>query len=268
VWFPKLLSEYKIENTEITTANGHTPLMLACRNGLKESVKILLKHPEIKVDFQNTYEWTALIYACKYCKDPEIIQLLLDAGANINLQTQYKSVPLFFAYRNSSEIVGVLLRNGADVNFQDNYKTTTLMYVCDEVDKNVKIVKLLSEYKNTDINLRNGEGKTALNLACASLGSGSNKSDNVQVINFLLNNGADANIGEYTGKKPVDYIIKNYNTAYNEILERIIKITTPTDNESGSIKALRDTYNRNDKKYVLTSHDENKVLLNEIIKFI
>jgi ankyrin repeat protein len=51
---------------------------------------------------------------------PEIARMLIDAGADVNIQDENGLTPLHWcAYKNLPEILRMLLDAGADVNIQD-----------------------------------------------------------------------------------------------------------------------------------------------------
>ena len=72
------------------------------------------------LDWQDEkWGWTPLHWAARAGKI-EIVRMLIDAGANVNVQTNGGSTPLHEAVRYGSvEIVRMLIDAGADVNLQD-----------------------------------------------------------------------------------------------------------------------------------------------------
>ena len=62
--------------------------------------------------------------------DLEVARLLIQKGANVNCQNNWKSTPLHMASRNGDlEVPKLLIQKGAYVNFQDNCKNTPLHLV-------------------------------------------------------------------------------------------------------------------------------------------
>lgn len=72
---------------------------------------------------------TPLMLACQYCHDLRIIQLLLQAGADVNAASEFRiSTPLMCACRwNTFEAVNLLVQAGADVNYAADRGYTALM---------------------------------------------------------------------------------------------------------------------------------------------
>jgi hypothetical protein len=76
---------------------------------------------------RNTDGWTALTAACFY-KKPEIVKLLIENHATINIQDLYGRTPLMYAAAmGTEEIVTLLLKAGANPNIQDKKGRTALM---------------------------------------------------------------------------------------------------------------------------------------------
>ena len=92
----KLLSDEKILNTP---EKGDTPLIAAVEMSHFPLVKWLLEHGA-KLNFTNTFnEWAPLYYAARglHATDPELIELLLKYGANVNQKNRFGQTPLVIA---------------------------------------------------------------------------------------------------------------------------------------------------------------------------
>jgi len=192
---------------------------LAVKSKQPDSVKLLLSmgvspdtfmyHESLKREIN-----TALIYATDkgYI---DIVQTLLDGGANINkinkppgrnfglIQTPLSNA-LGGSFRKQKhyDIAKLLIESGADVNAGDKYfikgkefqHWTALMFAIH--DKKFKIVKLLVE-KGVDVNIRSDmtgnlmKKTTALIIAV--------KNQDTKIVKLLLKNGADPNISGKDG---------------------------------------------------------------------
>ena len=96
---------------------------------------------------------------------PEVVQLLLDRGANVQASDEGGDTALIVTagvWQSSIEIVRLLLAKGIDINHQ-NKKGTTALMVATEKGKS-ELVGLLLE-KGADLNLKDAEGATALDYA-------------------------------------------------------------------------------------------------------
>lgn len=129
---------------------GNTPLHQSCYNGHSESVKAMLKNPDIEVDAINDAGDTPLSIAVGE-GNLYIVELLLEAGANVNRQNNNGESLLHLAARQRKpHLVNTLIKYGADFNARNRNGETPL--ICAIKSKgaekgSVDIVELLLEYK-------------------------------------------------------------------------------------------------------------------------
>jgi ankyrin repeat protein len=140
-----------------------TPLMLAAQKYYVQVAKKLLEKGAL-VDAQDSLGRTALMYLANYYKPKqrlEIANLIIKAGANVNLLTNETPYSPYSAYScrtaltiavegYDAEMVKLLLANGADVNLtcKDgrtalNYARDISSYVADKEKK--EIIKILED---------------------------------------------------------------------------------------------------------------------------
>ena len=144
----KMLLEHKA-STSIETEGGHTALQGAAARGFAQIVEMLLDHGA-EVDAYNISDkpsLTALEYAIQYNK-PLVTRLLLERGANVNLQTslhgKIRPSPLHRAVENQiPEIVNILLEFKPDLDLRDHLNLTPLAIACSGSAGNMEIVQLL-----------------------------------------------------------------------------------------------------------------------------
>jgi hypothetical protein len=100
-------------------AQKNTALMIAARDGDLAQVQQLLAtpgHKAAKLELANTMGWRAIHYAA-HAGNVAILDALVAAGANINVQTKNGTTPLGMAvFNNHLPIVQRLIQLGADVN--------------------------------------------------------------------------------------------------------------------------------------------------------
>ena len=106
--------------------SGSTPLHLAITEDKLDLVKKLLKkgsHLEIKDD----YGYTPLLEAVNYGASEEVIDLLLEHGADVNAVTEDKKTALHFAAQNDDEdMVRKMIEKGLFLDAEDKDGWTPL----------------------------------------------------------------------------------------------------------------------------------------------
>lgn len=160
------------------------PLTTACANGNMEIVKLLLDKGA-DVNLEEKKGWNPIVYAVVNQR-VDVVKLLLESGAN----THGKNMGLQkgAGYNSNVALLKALIENGADVNaIVDNY--TPLMEAAHRGC--VDVVKLLVS-SGADVNLKNAFGYTALMVAA---GSG-----NREIVKVILDSGADIDIKNRRGE--------------------------------------------------------------------
>jgi ankyrin repeat protein len=93
----------------------------------------------------------------------ELVQVLLERGADINVRNKDGNTPLLQALNRPDldrlEVVQALLDGGADTNIQDNNRMSPLHFAASDGD--LEFVQVLLE-RGADINVRNKDGDTPL----------------------------------------------------------------------------------------------------------
>lgn len=147
---------------------------------------------------------TPLLYEIENFKpnvSVEIINFLLDSGADINLSAEYEfgRSPLLFAlaYKNCEpliEVVKLLIDKGAEINKLDDAGFSGLMILCNQYSK----------YTNCN----------EIDVVCDST---------FECINLLLDNGADATLVAKNGKTAFMHLSKDLQCCekYKNVVERL-----------------------------------------------
>lgn len=188
--------------------------------------EIITNCPE-ELDKQNELGYSALMLASNYCEDIssiECVELLLKAGANVNLTNVavYGETALIKATCecgpnciSSVACVKLLINYKADVNILTNMKRTALMEACDisGAYTATDCINLLIE-AGTDLNIQDCRGYTALMLLCNNCytDDNGNLSDSIKWIELLLNAGADCNIQNHTGDTALIYLCQYFDS--------------------------------------------------------
>ena len=153
----------------------------------------------------------------------DIVNLLLEHGADVNLTNNRGRTALMLAARNSNkdsnvETVKLLLEYGANVNVVNNDRMTALMLAAcySNEDSNIETVKLLLEHR-ANVNLVDNEGWTALMKAARNF----NECSNIETVKLLLEHGANVKIKNNDGKTFFNYFDNEH---YSECLDIIFLI--------------------------------------------
>ena len=119
---------YIAEGADVDTEdkNEETVLEIACREGHKEIVKLLLEN--------GAGMRLALHFAASYAQ-VDIIGILLDRGADINARDSGEVTPLFWAAdQGNVNTVALLLERGADANLRGKHGETALERAKDNIE--------------------------------------------------------------------------------------------------------------------------------------
>ena len=154
---------YAINQTVMQTMVEQEELSLyrLVEAGQECQVEEFLKQ-DMDVNERAKYGWTALLIASAQ-RYPRIARLLLDAGANPDLQNDLGATPLMFvAQYGNADTCRLLLEHGANTDLQDTLGRTALIVATREGFADV-VAMLLRDGANAAIKDRNG--MTALDYA-------------------------------------------------------------------------------------------------------
>ena len=102
-------------------------LVHAVRYREEDNVKAILATGDVDVNSRDTEGTFPLLSACQGVLNTRIIKILLDAGANPNLQSlEDGTTPLFWAVMEIPSAVKLLLKHGADPTIPNKYGGTPL----------------------------------------------------------------------------------------------------------------------------------------------
>jgi ankyrin repeat protein len=158
-------------------------------------------------DSTSYYNMTALMFAAAYNTNPEVIKMLLAAGADTEATSgaygfEYTALMWAVAYSENPEIVTTLLNAGADIQAEtgSGYK----VFMIAAANTNLpEIIEILLAAR-VDVNAPADSGRTALMVAAWQTHS-------AEVIATLLENGADTTLMDDKGKRAFDYLKENQN---------------------------------------------------------
>ena len=115
------------------------------------------------LDWQNNNYGSTALHRCVYNNHSRILRMLIDAGADVNIQNNNGWTALYTSvYKNHPELLRMLLDAGADVNVQDDYGYTALHYCA--VMNRPEILRILLD-AGADKTISNSRGELPYELA-------------------------------------------------------------------------------------------------------
>ncbi|XP_034609003.1 E3 ubiquitin-protein ligase MIB2 isoform X2 [Trachemys scripta elegans] len=141
---------------------GRTALQVAAHLGRVEIVKILLQ-ANANIDLKDEEGDAALHYAA-FGNQAEVVRVLVSHGANADLLNNTKCTALYVAVNKGfTEIVRILCEHNCDVNLPDSFDDTPLHYAITADLKS--IIEILTEVPNIDFTVQNRQGFNLLHHA-------------------------------------------------------------------------------------------------------
>jgi ankyrin repeat protein len=169
--------------------------------GNESDVERIMEESPTMVNFRDYDRRTALHIAAAV-GHVRICDYLIKKGARVNRADRWENNPIDDAHRHGhAEVVNLLRDIGA--KFGSTSKTVNLITAASE--GNVKEVKTLLEFGSIDLNQGDYDHRTALHLAA--------NNGHLDVVKLLCKAGADVNVVDRFGDKPVDDARKAKNNA-------------------------------------------------------
>ncbi|XP_030534830.2 ankyrin-1 [Rhodamnia argentea] len=198
-----LLEELKLD-VDTKDDDGETPLIHAARQGHTETAKYLVErgaNPDIPSDLGAT-----ALHHSAGIGDIELLKFLLARGVDIDSQSDAGTPLIWAAGHAQQDAVKVLLEHHANPNTETDDDITPLL--SSVAASSVECLKLLIQ-AGANVNISAG-GATPLHIAADN--------GNPEIINCLLDAGADPNIVDEDGLKPIQVAAGRGNRAAVEIL--------------------------------------------------
>ncbi|OQR81985.1 hypothetical protein THRCLA_11235 [Thraustotheca clavata] len=213
----KLLVKFGISKT---TSDGKTLLMFAAKHGSLPIVQYLLPISDINALSENGYSAVAV---AAYYGHLDVVKFLALHGANLNQVTDNAVFPLRIAAQEGhTEVVRYLVPLLNDVDRRNCYGDTAL-YMATQ-NQHIEVVKCLSSKAN--VNLSMEDGSTSLSRACLD--------GNVDIVDILIQNGADVNMPSFDGNRPLVIAAeKGHYTVVKRLLAEVDKINVNVQNQEG-----------------------------------
>jgi ankyrin repeat protein len=158
------------------------------------------------------HNYTVLTWAAAH-GHKEIIELLLEKGANVNQAGRDGKTAFMLAILFSKiQIIELLLEKGANVNQADQDGKTALMRAI--LFGKIQIIELLLKRNDVDVNHAGYYGDTALMVAV--------RYGNIEIVKLLLEKGADVNHANKYGETALSLAIKKNNQPIVIVLKKAI----------------------------------------------
>lgn len=225
----EILEVFKKKYKEPSQESLDTALAEAVENNDYGQVKAMVKRGA-NVNGRDPIHKEYIIVSAAYM-DKKILSFLLESGANPDLTSNDFTALQMAVYFNKKDNVELLLQAGANANLQDGLgtplnhlgaiyhqkdefikewrpKKKTVPEICDD---EIEIVKLLLKYK-IDINKQD---KVALRTALHNAAFWGN----YKLVKLLLDNGADKSIKDKINKTPLDLAIEGNHSEAIELLK-------------------------------------------------
>jgi len=137
----------------------------------------------------------ALLFAIRE-GDTGLVKAALKKGADANAKDDDSLTALMYAAMYAgADCIEILLAQGADPNAKSKSGVTALMLAIGQVEK----VRLLLE-KGAEVNAKSKQGHTALSIAASrAAGETSGKRGSAEVVEALLDHGADLSVANILG---------------------------------------------------------------------
>ena len=180
-------------DVSVTDNEGVTCLMLASYMGHTETVRYLVGLKEVDLKDVDSTGCSALRHAVVR-NHPDVVEVLVDAGADIETRGSYGRSPLLAASQcGNLRVVKVLVKAGVDVCVTDNEGNTCLTLAA--ASGHTETVRALLCMPEVDVNHSNNRGNTSLHHATLKKHSA--------VMQLLIDAGADVQAQNRRGRAPL-----------------------------------------------------------------
>ena len=194
-----------------TNDEGETSLTLAVILGHTETVRYLVGLPQVEVNHQNCKRETALHCAARGQDHADVVELLIDAGADIEALNYEERSPLHCACESGAlDVVEMLVRAGARVCVTNhNVETCLHSAAC---SGHTDIVRYILALPDVELNGRDHDGETALHHAV--------RENHADVVQLLIAAGANIEALDNKERSP---LYRACEAGALDVVERLVR---------------------------------------------
>lgn len=187
------------EANEIKNSDGDTAAFLAMSKGYYKLFHLLVQFNEVELNPDNGPDMSLMAAAC-IRDDITALKILINNGANINCTLVNGETPLHCSALNNSPKTCQYLLDFKHINInakEYTYNFTSLHCAC-KVSADLKIIQMLCNHKDINLNAIDCYGDTALCLACCN-------PKNISIVKCLIGNvDCDINLCNSKNLSPLD----------------------------------------------------------------
>lgn len=212
------------------TRNNSRPISDACFEGRLRVLQVLLEYG-VDTDLEDeTGDWWPPLPSAADNGFFQCAKALLDHGAKVDIKSPGGTALYRVAWKGDLKMCQILLDKGAD---PDHVEDQGPLLAAAVTTDNLDLIWLLVE-KGASLDIRaNDEGLTALHGAICR-----NKS--IEIIEYLLNCGADANIGTSLGTPVLDACFNNSEEVVRLLVGKAVDLDLPNSDGWGPLHVTYD----------------------------
>lgn len=181
---------------------GMTPLLSACSGSTKKEIVELLLNSGADINARNMFKTNALMLSIFLGAD-DTAKFLIERGADLKIEGEKRFTAIFFAASKSQEVFFALLKKDPSlIHTVYPVNGSNLYHFAAQSDFGVSLLEFLQkEWKVVDFaNTPNGENQTPFHFAC--------RQGNIANIKYLISKGANINAQDIHGKTPLMHAIE------------------------------------------------------------
>ena len=182
------------------SARRNNNIFDAIKNGNISDVKSITKNNRLSLK-ERDINLNSPLHIALENQNPEIINYLLDQGADVNHENAWSESPLYSSIRmNNIKIIKIIIKNGGNVNVKNNHGESPL-HIAVRIG-NIEIIDYLIA-QSADPNAKDNLKFTPLQNAVAR--------GRLDVAKYLISKGADPNVISWNGETLLHSAVKSGN---------------------------------------------------------